>query len=63
MMSIITALVAETQASRDAAQTWNRATGPDTDDAPGSGTRAELMTMTDEGAMTAMTEGKTRRLR
>ena len=58
-LSIIAALVAETRATTDAARTWNRATGPDTGDAPRSGTRAaELMTTTDEGGTTAVTEGE-----
>ena len=56
-LSIIPALVAATQATTDAAQTWNRATGPQTGEAPGSGPRGELM-MTDEGGTTVMTEGE-----
>jgi hypothetical protein len=58
MMSTGTAVVVATQTATDAAQIWNRPTGPGTVEESRSGTRGGLMMMTDEGGMTTMTDGE-----
>ena len=53
-----TAVVTATQTATDVAQIWIRPKGPGTVEEPRSGTRDGLIMTTDEGGMTAMTDGE-----